>query len=303
MGWLDSRVVVITGGSLGIGREIAKKCASEGATVVIGARGEGALEKTLEELHGIVDKPHRFFTVDVGVAEEVGRFACFCEDVFSEIHGLVNCAGVYGPIGKTTEVDMEAFAAAIQINFLGTVRMCHAFAPLLKGSADYADSAEGKAKESGGRKKIVNYSGGGAAGPFPRFSAYATSKSAIVRFTENLALELSDDGFDVNCIAPGFVITRLHQDTIEAGPGLATDAFYENTKKQMESGGIPPEKAAELTVFLLSGASDGITGKFLSAPWDAWQDAAFQERLREDKDFATLRRIDDKTFFKKADGS
>ena len=67
----------------------------------------------------------------------------------------------------------------------------------------------------------------------------------------------------------------------------------------MESGGVPPEKAADLTAFLLSEASDGITGKFLSAPWDAWQDASFQERLRTDKDFATLRRIDDKTFFSK----
>ena len=284
MGGLDSRVVVITGGSLGIGREIAKKCALEGATVVIGARGEVALEKTLEELNGIAEKPHRFYTVDVGVAEEVGRFARFCEDVFSEIHGLVNCAGIYGPIGKTAEVDIEAFAAAIQINFLGTVRMCHAFAPLLVSTS---------------RKKIVNYSGGGAAGPFPRFSAYATSKAAIVRFTENLSLELSDEDFDVNCIAPGFVITRLHQDTINAGPELATDAFYENTKKQMEGGGVPAEKAADLTAFLLSDASNGITGKFLSAPWDAWEDEAFQERLRRDKDFATLRRIDDKTFFKR----
>lgn len=284
MGSLDSRVVIITGGSLGIGREIAKKCAAEGATVVIGARGEDALEKTLEELHGIAAKPHRFYTVDVGVAEEVRRFARFCEETFSEIHGLVNCAGVYGPIGKSTEVDMEAFAAAIQINFLGTVMMCHAFASLLN-STD--------------RKKIINYSGGGAAGPFPHFSAYATSKSAIVRFTENLALELSDDGFDVNCIAPGFVNTRLHQDTLEAGPQMASEDFYENTKKQMQSGGVPPEKAADLTAFLLSDASDGITGKFLSAPWDAWQDGGFQERLRRDKDFATLRRIDDKTFFKR----
>jgi len=287
MGVLESKVVVITGGSLGIGREVAEKCVSEGATVVIGARGEDALEKTLEELHGIVEHPHRYYIIDVGKAEEVKGFARFCSEQFPEIHGLVNCAGVYGPIGKSTEVDMDEFAEAIQINFLGTVRMCHAFAPLLKSTS---------------RKKIINYSGGGAAGPFPRFSAYATSKSAVVRFTENLALELSDDGFDVNSIAPGFVNTRLHQDTLEAGPQKASEAFYENTKKQMESGGVPPEKAADLTAFLLSDASDGITGKFLSAPWDAWQDEDFQERLKTDKDFATLRRIDDKTFFRMADG-
>lgn len=299
MGRLDSRVVVVSGGSMGIGRAIAETCAREGATVVIGARREAGLSETLSSLEKISENPHRSYALDVSNAEGVRGFVRFCSEQFPEIHGLVNCAGIYGPIGKTTDVDMDKFVEAIEINFLGTVRMCHDFAPLLKGSADYADYAEGKAKETGGRKKIVNYSGGGAAGPFPRFSAYATSKSAIVRFTENLALELLEDGFDVNCIAPGFVITRLHQDTLAAGPEMASEAFYANTKKQMESGGVPPDKAAELTVFLLSGASDGITGKFLSAPWDAWQDEGFQERLRSDKDFATLRRIDDKTFFKK----
>ncbi len=92
---------------------------------------------------------------------------------------------------------------------------------------------------------------------------------------------------------------RLHQDTLEAGPESATKSFFENTKKQIEGGGAPPEKAANLTVFLLSSESDGITGKFISAPWDPWENKEFQNRLKSDKDFATLRRIDDKMFFKK----
>jgi len=112
-------------------------------------------------------------------------------------------------------------------------------------------------------------------------------------------MELGDDGYDINCIAPGFVITRLHNDTIEAGPDSAGRAFFENTKKQAKDGGVPPEKAAELTVFLLSDDSNGINGKFLSAPYDPWQDKAYQEKLRENNDLATLRRIDEKYFYKK----
>ena len=140
--------------------------------------------------------------------------------------------------------------------------------------------------------------GGGAATPFAHYSAYATSKVAIVRLTENLSIELAD--IDINCVAPGFVITRLHQQTIEAGSRNAGDAFYEGTKKQMETGGVPPEKAADLTSFLLSSNSDGITGKFISAPWDPWTNEDFIDQLRQDKDIATLRRIDNKTFFKKS---
>jgi 3-oxoacyl-[acyl-carrier protein] reductase len=150
-----------------------------------------------------------------------------------------------------------------------------------------------------GRKKIVNYSGGGAASPFPNYSAYATSKIAIVRFTENLSMELSSEDFDINCVAPGFVLTRLHKQTLEAGNKTAGDAFYETTKRQIEAGGVPVEKGADLTCFLLSGESDGISGKFISAPWDPWQTLEFQKLLRNNKDVATLRRIDNKSFFKK----
>jgi 3-oxoacyl-[acyl-carrier protein] reductase len=284
MGLLDAKTIVITGGSLGIGLEIAKSCASEGASITIAARDKGNLQKALAILKEISNRDHHVYSLDVSLYEEVGSFAHWCSERLGGVHGLVNCAGVYGPIGKSHQVKMERFKEAIEINFLGTVYMCHAFIPLLK-------STKGK--------KIVNYSGGGAATPFPNFSAYATSKIAIVRFTENLSVELSDEGFAINCIAPGFVITRLHQDTLKAGPDLATNAFLENTKKQIASGGVPPEKAARLTVFLLSAESDGITGKFISAPWDPWQEKEFQERLRTDTDFATLRRIDDKTFFKK----
>jgi 3-oxoacyl-[acyl-carrier protein] reductase len=284
MGQLDERRIIITGGSQGIGFAAAEKCASEGANVILCARSHADLNNAASRLPGGSSKDHRIYALDVGNLNEVQEFATWVKKEKLSINGVVNCAGVYGPIGKTTDVNLADFAKTLQINFLGTVYMCSIFAPLLM---------------SRGRKKIINFSGGGAASPFPNYSAYATSKVAIVRFTENLALELLPDGVDVNCIAPGFVITRLHQQTIDAGTKSVGDAFYETTKKQIEAGGIPPEKAAALASFLLSTDSDGITGKFISAPWDPWDTAAFQRQLREDRDVATLRRIDNKSFFKK----
>jgi NAD(P)-dependent dehydrogenase (short-subunit alcohol dehydrogenase family) len=284
LGILDSKTILITGGSLGIGLEVAKKCVEEGARVIISARNIDDLKGSIEELKKISNRGHHYYRVDVSQYKEVQKFAKWCSERFQEVNGLVNCAGIYGPIGEIHQVDMGKFSEAIQINFLGTVYICNAFIPLLKSAS---------------RKKIVNFSGGGAASPFANYSAYATSKIAIVRLTENISVELKDAGFDINCVAPGFVITRLHQQTLQAGPDLATQAFYENTKKQIENGGVPVEKAANLTAFLLSSGSDGITGKFISAPWDPWQEENFQNRLRTDKDFAAIRRIDDKTFFKK----
>lgn len=285
MEMLESDIVVVTGGSLGIGLEIAKKCAYEGAKVIIAARGIEDLKNAVEELKNISNNNHEWYQLDVSRYDEVSLFAKWCSEKFPYINGLVNCAGIYGPIGKTCEVDMDKFTETIQINFLGTVYMCHSFYPLMLKSEK--------------RKKIINFSGGGAATPFPNYSAYATSKIAIVRFTENLGQELLGQKVDVNCVAPGFVITRLHQQTLEAGPQLVGGSFYDNTKKQIKNGGVSPEKAASLAIFLLSSSSDGITGKFISAPWDNWQEKEFQDALRNDKDFATLRRIDNRTFYKK----
>lgn len=281
---LESKTVVVTGGSLGIGLAISKKCAEEGATVIIAARNKSDLENALAELKQISDLSHNYFVLDISSIEQVTKFKNWCLENYEDIHGLVNCAGVYGPIGKTTIVDMKKFTEAIQINFLGTVYMCNSFAPILNST---------------GKKKIINYSGGGAAGPFPNYSAYATSKIAVVRFTENLSLELSEDNFDINCVAPGFVITRLHKETLNTNPDIVGRQFFESTKKQVENGGVPPEKAADLTAFLLSEVSNGISGKFISAPWDPWEDETYLNKLKNDKDFATLRRIDDKTFYKK----
>jgi len=284
MGKLNSKRIIITGGSLGIGFEIAKTCVSQGAEVVIVSRNQGNLEESLNKIKAISEKNQFAYSLDVGDLNAVKAFAAWIEREGLEINGLVNCAGIYGPIGRTPNVDMEDFTHAIRTNFLGTVYMCSIFGPILVSSTN---------------KKIVNFSGGGAASPFPNYSAYATSKVAIVRFTENLSCELGQEAFDINCIAPGFVITRLHQETIDAGPDMAGLAFFDNTKKQIRGGGVPPEKAADLTIFLLSEDADGITGKFLSASWDPWQEKTFQERLREDSDLATLRRIDEKFFYKK----
>jgi len=281
---LESKTIIVTGGSLGIGLAIAKKCAEEGARVIVAARNEDALKNAVKEIKKVSSKEHSYYSLDVSSIKNIKNFAGWCNQKKIQINGLVNCAGIYGPIGKTSEIDLAKFTKAIHINFLGTVYMCTIFAPLIKSET---------------RKKIINYSGGGAASPFANYSAYATSKIAVARFTENLSIELAENNFDVNCVAPGFVITRLHQQTLDVGGEKAGSSFFENTKKQIKAGGVRPEMAADLTAFLLSEESNGITGKFISAPWDPWQTQEFRDILRSDKDFATLRRIDNKIFFKK----
>jgi 3-oxoacyl-[acyl-carrier protein] reductase len=141
----------------------------------------------------------------------------------------------------------------------------------------------------GGR--IVLYSGGGAATPFPNYTAYASGKAAVVRFCETIAIELAPYNIEVNAIAPGFVVTRLHRQTLAAGAAGAGDEFLAKTQSELAKGGVPASVGAECAAFLVSDAAKGITGKFVAAPYDDYRD--WPQHLRElhSSDIFTLRRI------------
>ena len=139
--------------------------------------------------------------------------------------------------------------------------------------------------------KIIQLSGGGATNPLPFISAYAASKAGIVRFMETLAEETREDHIDINSIAPGALNTRLLDEVLNAGPEKVGQAFYERAMKQKEGGGTPLKKSADLAVFLASPASDGITGKLISAVWDPWRNLSEHQQDLAHSDIYTLRRI------------
>ena len=142
-----------------------------------------------------------------------------------------------------------------------------------------------------GRGKIINLSGGGATGPRPNFSAYATTKAGLVRFSETAAEETRELGIEINCIAPGAMDTGLTVEILRSGPSGAGQKEYESALKVRERGPAALGRAADLCVFLASSASDGITGKLISAVWDPWETLPkFLSDLRE-TDIYTLRRI------------
>lgn len=279
---LKDKVVVITGGSGGIGRALAIRFAQEKAKLAIVGATQTRVDQCLRELTPY-SVPTIGVALDVACPEEVEKAFTSILDTFGEIHVLINGAGIQSPIGLFAENSISDWIRTIQVNLIGTILCIKAVLPsMLK--AQYG--------------KIINFSGGGATSPRPRFSAYGTSKAGVVRFTEILAEELRPYHIDVNAIAPGAVNTRMLEEVLLAGKEKAGEE-YEKALKQKEEGGTSPELAAELALFLASPLSDGITGKLISAVWDPWQESTFQEKLRSDKDFATLRRIDERNFTRK----
>jgi NAD(P)-dependent dehydrogenase (short-subunit alcohol dehydrogenase family) len=185
-------------------------------------------------------------------------------------------AGVYGPMGPTESVDLSEWRRAIDINLFGVLLPCRALIPHFKQA---------------GRGKIIVLSGGGATNPLPNISSYAASKAAVVRLMETLAEELRPFHVDVNAIAPGALATRFVDNVLAAGPEKVGPTFYEKNRQWKEKGATPLDLGAKLAVYLASAESDGLTGKLISAQWDAW--AKLHEHREElaKSDIYCLRRI------------
>ncbi len=277
---MSGKVAIVTGGSRGIGEAVAAAFAREGARLVVAARTESELRQAAERLRGR-GVEIRWVSADVSQAGDADRIVQAALRAFGQVDVLVNAAGVYGPIGPMWDVDASAWLQAIQVNLCGTFFCCRAVLPHM------IERRQGK---------IVNFSGGGAASPLPRFTAYGVSKAAVVRLTETLAEEVKEFNIQVNAIAPGAVDTRLQDAVIAAGERAGALLARIRRLRDTGEGGVPRELPASLAVFLASPKSGALTGKLIAAPYDAWT-SCDAERIAKlmTSPWLTLRRLDHAT--------
>jgi NAD(P)-dependent dehydrogenase (short-subunit alcohol dehydrogenase family) len=276
---LTEHNAIITGGTRGLGLEIARVYLQAGATgICICGRDPRTLSAAVGELEELAGPGQRVSAVlaDVSDPDDVERLLASATDNLGEVTILVSNAAVYGPKDMIDRADWPEWVRAVEINLFGSVL------PIRAALSHFIPR---------GRGKIVQLAGGGAGG-LPGLSAYAASKAAIVRFVETLAAELRerDLAIDVNAIAPGALNTRMLDEVLAAGPRRVGQDSYRRAVQQQRSGGIPLRRAAELAVFLGSAASDGISGKLLSAVWDPWTELP-ERREDLESDIYTLRRI------------
>lgn len=187
-----SKVVLVTGGSRGIGAGMVRRFAAEGFRVAIACRsGKQAADKVLGEItaaggQGIV------VTGDVAKPEDAKAMVAQVVTQFGTIDVLVNCAGIaeYRPFEAT---DPALFHATFDTNVYGTVAMIQAVLPHMPAP--------------GGR--IINFSSALATRPIPGASIYAASKAAVAALSHALAKEFGPRGITVNAIAPGVIETEM----------------------------------------------------------------------------------------------
>jgi NAD(P)-dependent dehydrogenase (short-subunit alcohol dehydrogenase family) len=264
--------ILITGGGSGIGAALTGELSAEGHSVIICGRREKNLRQIAK-----TNKNISYGVCDVSDEESVVNFLDFVGGKFKHIDVIINGAGLFVAIGRFDKTDSKMWKKTFEINTFGLYLVTKHFLDLLLHSDV---------------KKIINFSGGGAFGAFPNYSAYAVSKSAVVRFSETVAAELAELGVQVNCVAPGFVATDIHEATLKAGEETAGEHF-KKTKEQLEEGSVPMEVVVNCVKFLISHDSDGLTGKTISASFDRWDTDVFKKSIRQitGSELYTMRRI------------
>jgi len=235
--------IVITGTSSGIGRHLAERLFVQGHEVWGLARSAQQAEFATS-------------VCDVADWSQVEKVRATVAAAWPQADALICAAAAQGAVGPAMQADPRAWSDTVRVNLDGTFFAVRAFWDLLGAGAR--------------RAKIICFSGGGATKARANFSAYAASKTGVVRLVENLAAEWAGLPVDINVIAPGAITTAMTRETVRLGPERAGRAEFDAAQRQIESGGQPIEKALGLVEFLLSEKSDGITGRLLSAQWDDW---------------------------------
>lgn len=263
--------LVLTGSSTGIGRALAERLLSRGHLVWGIARSD---QSDVAARHA---DSFRATRGDVGDWPQVARAAAEVAAALPHLDGLITCAGTQGEIGRALSAEPIRWSETIRANLDGTYHTLRAFDALLERAPR--------------RAKVVCFSGGGATKPRARFSAYGVAKTGIVRLVETIAEEERGRAYDINAVAPGAINTRLTDEIIALGPTVVGEAEFAAAQKQKISGGASIEQVLGLVEWLLSPASDGISGRLLSAPWDPWATLDQHGAELAASDIYTLRRI------------
>lgn len=249
---LQGQTAVVTGAGRGIGRAIALRCATEGAHTVLVSRTEAELLQTarlIEEAGGRA----AVAPADVADATSVQDLVAMVERDLEGCDLLVNGAGRLAAIGPAWQADPENWWRDVAVNVRGVWLPCRGFLPGMSVR---------------GRGRIVNLVGGGTAAPFPFVSAYATSKAAVMRFTENLALELDLQSAAPRVFAlnPGFVRTAMTEQFADSEAGRRWMGFMAERFEASED--VSPDLAARMVATIGAGSLDALHGRYLQAEGD-----------------------------------
>jgi NAD(P)-dependent dehydrogenase (short-subunit alcohol dehydrogenase family) len=247
---LTGTVALVTGAGRGIGRRLAVRLAGRGAAVGLVARSAEELGETQELIAaagGVVASARADVT-------DAAALTAACAEIrgrLGPVEVLVNNAGVLGPIGPLWETDVDEWWATMDVNVRGTVLASRLVLPDMIAA---------------GRGRIINITSQAGVHRWPLVSGYSVSKAAVVKLTENLALETARHGVVVFSVHPGLLPIGMGETMAVHEPVSAHEAHVRDwTLGEIADGhGADPERAIDLLSRLAAGDGDRLSGRHLS---------------------------------------
>jgi NAD(P)-dependent dehydrogenase (short-subunit alcohol dehydrogenase family) len=239
---LADKVVIVTGGSIGIGHAYSLGLAAEGARVVVADIADP--QPTVKEIEARGGQALGA-SCDVSREEDTLDLATKTLQRFGRIDVLVNNAALYGTLRRRPfmEIPLEEWDRVMAVNLRGLFLCARAVFPAMKAQ---------------GKGKIINIASSTFFKGVPNYIHYTTSKGGVVGFTRSLARELGDVGIRVNAIAPGFTLSGENE------KNMPEEGKQANIRLRMLKRAQVPDDLVGTLVFLASDDSDFITGQTIA---------------------------------------
>jgi NAD(P)-dependent dehydrogenase (short-subunit alcohol dehydrogenase family) len=251
---IDSSVALITGGGRGLGRAFALALAEHGVKVAVTARTETEIKATADK---ITRAGGRAVAIagDVTDRQAVEHAVAVAEAELGPIDLLVNNAGELKALGVVGAIDPDAWWRELEINLRGPFLFANTVLPGMTARR---------------RGRIINLASGAGLGPVETGSAYCVSKAALIRLTENIALETRNQGVAAFALSPGTVRTPMNEHFMQsqtirrASPDVA--AWFDQLFAEGQD--TPIERPVQLVLDLAAGKADALSGCFIDVDDD-----------------------------------
>ncbi len=253
---LTNRTAFVAGASKGLGWATARELAQEGCRVAICSRDGDRIASAAEEIREETDAEVLPLVCDVTSTDQVEAAIAQTVDTFGGLHVLVTNAGG-PPSGGATEMDLQDYRDAVELNLMSTIALCDAALPHLRTAAAEDDHA-----------RIIMVTSVSAKQPIPTLALSNTARAGVQGYAKSLAEDVGDTGMTVNTVLPGYTRTQRLEDLAEDIQVETGQSYDEIEAGWAHENALPrigdPEEFAAAVAFLASKRAGYVTGTALS---------------------------------------